>query len=250
MPATAEITREDSGQDFLIDLGLAKASPEDIGDPWILYIHASTPIRDFQGESLLTSAVRKALPYFLANGKIAYEHVTKETRHDPSILIGEPQEARFDDDGLFYVKALLYRFAEKAKEVRNILLSGGRLKASLGGTILEKDPASNIVTKIFLNHIAVTSWPVNDYTGVQLTPYDVFLKSLGVAEAAPLIHEDLEGDGKMQDIHPAFAKEWKTLTDLVMHNARCGGRAVTLEKARRHALMLLVKHGAGRHIIS
>jgi hypothetical protein len=243
---------------FLVDFGLVKAEPLTPGQPWMIYIQASTPGVDYDGERVLPQAMQDARPYFLANGRISYEHITPDTRHDPSVLIGEPREMTITPDGRTLVKAELYQRVKKAQEVWDILQSGGKMKASVGGSILRRQQdvtGTPVVTKLFLNHIALTPWPVNDDTNVQLTPYDSFMKALGYrvhkalgattgTSAQPLVMQDLEG--QRQRLTPAFATRWQALTDIIQQLSQERGKALSDDDARQCALAVLIRRGEAR----
>jgi hypothetical protein len=243
MPRSVDALPASYGMHYF-DLGFAKADP-DASDsaPWIIYIQASTPAVDLDKERVLQQALKDASDYFLENGKITFEHVGHENRHDASVLIGEPMAVKFAPDGTTFVQARLYPYQEQAKNVWNILRSGGKLKASIGGSC-SKRPGRDGVTeidRIFWNHVAITSWPVNNSTLVSLQPLAAFLKALGTASAAPLVREDLQGArlGRTPDL----AQQWQALTEVLLQ------RQPTLSEAqaRRAALLLLVRRGATRH---
>lgn len=181
---------------WFYNFGIVKADDAaDESAPWIIYIKASTPDIDFDNERVLQQALRNAANYFKENGKITLEHVDHEHRHDASIIIGEPMDVQFPPDGSTMIQARLYPHQPQAQFVWNILRSGGKLKASIGGSCAKR-PGRDGVTEIpqlFWSHVAVTSWPVNDQTLVSLQPFSAFVKALGTFEASPLVPEDLEG---------------------------------------------------------
>jgi hypothetical protein len=225
------------------DLGLVKAA-EDATEsaPWMVYIKASTPALDFENERVLQSALKDASDYFLENGKVTFEHVDGSNRHDASVLIGEPVAVRFAADGTTFVQARLYPYQPQAQYVWNILRSGGKLKASIGGTCAKR-PARDGTTeinKIYWSHLAITSWPVNDETLVSLQPLGAFMKALGVGAASPLVMEDLQG--ARQRGTPAFLARWRALGDLVKQQYP----TLTDDEAHDLALMLLTRRGERR----
>jgi hypothetical protein len=225
------------------DLGIAKADPEaSESAPWLIYIQASTPAVDFEKERVLQQALKDSCDYFLENGKITYEHVSHENRHDASVLIGEPMAVKFTPNGLTLIQARLYPYQEQARNVYNILRSGGKLKASIGGSC-SKRPGPDGVTeidRIFWNHVAITSWPVNDDTLVSLQPLSAFLKALGSASAAPLVQEDLQGAREAGT--PALAQRWQALTEILMQRQP----GLSEARAREIAALLLRQRGALR----
>lgn len=232
-----------------IDAGLVKAGTAATQEPWMIYIQASAPVMDHEGEVVIPEALRDAADYMLRNGKVTYEHVTKDTRTDPTILIGEPTSVHITPDGRTLVTARLYEHQPKAQAVWNILQSGGRLKASIGGTVLARDPNNDAhITKVFWNHLALTSWPVNEATGVSLTPYAEFVKSLCTAKALgattgtsaqPLVMEDLEG--ARLALTPDFAVKWEALTEVIARTYK-----VSQAIAKQLALETLAARGETR----
>lgn len=240
MPATALAT---SRTTMWVDLGLVKAGP--VTDaPWLIYVQASAPKIDHEGELIVPRAMQRGMAYFLENGQITYEHVDQSTRHDPSILIGRPLRGLVTPDGRTLVEGRLYERAEKAQHVWNILQSGGRLKASIGGAVLARDPEGGaVITDILWTHLALTSWPVNEDTGVSLMPYGEFLaKALGATvgtSVQPLVREDLEG--AMLAGTPDLLAKWQALTDVLV---RTLGLSVTV--AKREALRTLEARGETR----
>jgi hypothetical protein len=174
----------------------------------IIYLKAATEDLDLEEEITKSSAISESLPYFLEEGKLTYEHITKENRHDPTILIGEPIEARISRSGEFFCKRFLYSNPklEKAEAVWQLLQAKAKLKASVGGFI--KDRARRFVkaigreieqiTKLVLTHIAITPFPVNQATQVQVVPFGEFAKSLFLGapdEQEALAKELVAGSG-------------------------------------------------------
>jgi hypothetical protein len=256
MPATAvaapPVALGDS-RDFLIEFGLAKAmaladGPLAPTEPWYIYIKASTPGRDFEGQSILPDALKETLPYFMTNGRITYEHVTPQTRYDPSIIIGEPRDYRFDGNDCLLIKAELYKHQPKAQAVWDIFRSGGFLKASVGGSILRPPVLRNgveTITKVLMNHVALTPWPVNDDTNAQVMPYAEFMKALGAASAAPLVREDL--DGATYGGTPELRQRLISLAEILQQMATAQGKHLSAKRARSLALKYMQQRGQPRH---
>src|SRR5262245_54176611 len=73
-------------------LGVAKAV-EGVGKERRVYVTVSTPRVDHEGERIATEAMQAGWDYHRRHGRLTWEHLTPETRHDPSILIGEPLRA-------------------------------------------------------------------------------------------------------------------------------------------------------------
>jgi hypothetical protein len=174
----------------------------------IIYLKAATEDLDLEEEITKSSAISESLPYFLEDGKLTYEHITKENRHDPSLLIGEPIEARISPSGEFFCKGRLYNNPklEKAEAVWQLLLAKAKLKASVGGFIKDRSRTFvkaigreiDHITKLVLTHIAVTPFPVNQATQVQVVPFGEFAKSLFLGapdEQEALAKELVAGSG-------------------------------------------------------
>lgn len=79
----------------------------------ILYMQASSEVRDLQGEKVLLSALAKSIPYFLQYGRIDLDHASvlgeiRGTKVNPyAFEIGKPLDARIDGDSV-WVKAAIY----------------------------------------------------------------------------------------------------------------------------------------------
>jgi hypothetical protein len=225
------------------DFGLAKAEEgASESAPWILWIRASTTAIDYDNERVTQQALKDASDYFVENGRITWEHQNETTRYDPSIIVGEPMAVKFGADGSTMVQARLYPLQPKAQDIWRILRSGGKLKASIGGSCAKrpgKDGTTEI-NRIYWNHLALTPYPVNDHTLVSLQPFGAFVKALGVASAAPLVMEDLQG--ARQRGTPAFLQRWRALGDLVKQQYP----TLTDDEAHDLALMLLTRRGERR----
>lgn len=241
MPATSTLF-EPTYRYF--DLGFAKAdtSAEEAGQ-WLIYVRASTPQLDFERERVLPQALKDAASYFLENGKVTFEHIDQSNRHDASILIGEPLAVKFTPEGDTLVQARLYPYQPQAQHVWNILRSGGKLKASIGGSCVKR-PAGDGATEIpqlWWNHLAITSWPVNNDTIVSLQPFEEFVKALATTAAAPLVMQDLHG--AMHGGTPALLGRWQALTDLLQQQHP----TLTEEQAKQVALAWMIRRGETRH---
>ena len=147
--------------------GIAKAAPAPgtavAGREWELYITSSTPDTDLEGERVQQEALKMAAPYYLAKGRLTFEHITNETRLDPSMYVGEPIEVKFPSDGRTLERGWLYQspYKPKAREVWGILESGGSLYASIGGMRLDQGGKKTIdgvptITSLLWTHTALT----------------------------------------------------------------------------------------------
>jgi hypothetical protein len=225
------------------DFGVVKAA-EEAGEaaPWIIYIRASTPRVDFDNERIPQQALKEAADYFLENGKVTLEHQTEKTRYDASILIGEPMAVEFPPDGSTMVQARLYPLQPQAQFVMNILRSGGKLKASVGGTCAKRPGPDGVteIPRLFWSHLAITPYPVNNDTLVSLEPFAAFVKALGVSSAAPLVLEDLQGTRARGT--PSLDQRWRALTAIVLQQFP----QLTEDEARQVAALLLRRRGETR----
>ena len=79
----------------------------------ILYMQASSEVRDLQGEKVLLSALAKSIPYFLQYGRIDLDHASvlgeiRGQKVNPyAYEIGKPLDARVDGDSV-WVKAAIF----------------------------------------------------------------------------------------------------------------------------------------------
>jgi hypothetical protein len=225
------------------DFGLVKADEEaSEAAPWIIWIRASTQDVDFEQERVSQQALKDAADYFVHNGRITWEHINQDKRYDPSILIGEPMAVKFPADGSTLVQAKLYPLQPLAQNVWQILRSGGKLKASIGGSCAKRPGRDGImeIAQIWWNHLALTPYAVNDHTEVSLHPFSEFMKALGSASAAPLVQEDLQGAREAGT--PALAQRWQALTEILMQRQP----GLTEDRAREIAALLLRQRGALR----
>jgi len=231
---------------FLIDLGLVQTVAKAVSsEPWNIFITASSPRLDHEGEKVLPKAIKDGADYFLKRGVVSYEHITAANRANPEMIIGHPTDIRFTPDGKTLVSAVLYKHQPKAQAVWNLLQSGARLGASIGGAVIDREDSPgkpSTISKIWLNHLAITPFPVNEDCQVQLTPYPEFIaKALGTAVAAPLVREDLEG-ARLAGT-PDLQQKWQALTEILLQRQP----QLTQEQARKAALLLLARRGELRH---
>jgi hypothetical protein len=220
--------------------GLVKADDEATeAAPWIIWIRASTQDIDLEKERVSQQALKDAADYFVRNGKITWEHINQDKRYDPSIIVGEPMAVKFPPDGSTLVQARLYPLQPLAQNVWQILRSNGRLKASIGGSCAKRPGRDGVmeIAQIWWNHIALTPYAVNDHTEVSLQPFANFVKALGTAAAAPLVHEDLQGN--LLRGTPTLSQKWQALTAVLMQRHP----GLTEAKARDIAALLLRQRG-------
>jgi len=232
-----------SSHQLWVNLGLVKAEPVAAGEPWIIYITASTGRVDHEGERVLPQALKAASEYFLRRGKVTFEHIGQDNRHDATILIGEPLAMQVTADGRTLVQARLYQHQPQAQAVWNILQSGGKMGASIGGAVLHKQALPGqppIIDRLMFNHLAITSWPMNEDTEVQLTPYADFLaKALGAADASAVVMEDLEG-ARLRGTAD-FTQKWRALAAQLQEQYDYDE-----DKAKQMALAVLIVRGEAR----
>jgi hypothetical protein len=220
--------------------GLVKADDEATeAAPWIIWIRASTQDIDLEKERVSQQALKDAADYFVRNGKITWEHINQDKRYDPSIIVGEPMAVKFPPDGSTLVQARLYPLQPLAQNVWQILRSNGRLKASIGGSCAKRPGRDGVmeIAQIWWNHIALTPYAVNDHTEVSLQPFANFVKALGTASAAPLVHEDLEGN--LLRGTPTLSQKWQALTAVLMQRHP----GLSVDRARDIAALLLRQRG-------
>ena len=143
---------------------------EDENGNYIFEVEASNENLDLQNQRTLQSALMKSKEYFLTNGVISDDHQHKVRLPDGSVeshkekVIGEPISVRTDGKST-YVKGILYKGVEAAKDYINLLKNGSKLvKASIGGimpTVRKEKDGSETVTSFMWNDLALTLSPVN-----------------------------------------------------------------------------------------
>lgn len=143
---------------------------EDENGNYIFEVEASNENLDLQNQRTLQSALMKSKEYFLTNGVISDDHQHKTRNPDGTVeshkdkIIGEPISVRTDGKST-YVKGILYKGVEAAKDYINLLKNGSKLvKASIGGimpTIRKEKDGTETVTSFMWNDLALTTSPVN-----------------------------------------------------------------------------------------
>lgn len=157
---------------------LIKAEEGENGER-IVYLEASRDTPDQEGETLESSALKKAKQHFLDHGVVSWDHMHKSGERDPKYIIGEPIDVQFTDDGRTLVKARLYTENKIAQSLWDNIKSGAkRLGASVGGGILKK--ASDKIKQVVWDEIAITHKPVHDGTlgNVSMVPFTEFAKAV------------------------------------------------------------------------
>jgi hypothetical protein len=193
----------------IISLGdiFTKATPAQEGGRRMLYLEASDESTDHQREKVLQSALAESKDYFLRHGNIDISHYTLiGLRHNiPNHLeyeIGKPVEVGFGSGAggnKTFVKAELYQGANggTSKQAENAGMVWDSLTKqnppmswfpSVGGGILEKEPAIDpntkegitVVKKVRWCNIGLDRMPVNkSVPQVSLAPIGVFAKGMG-----------------------------------------------------------------------
>lgn len=193
---------------------------------WIIYLQASNEMKDQDGETVETNALKKAADYFMSHGVLSWDHKHKVT-HDPGFIIGEPLDVRFTSKGETLVKGFLYKSNDIAQKVWKNLESGARrIGASIGGGILQK--AESTIKQVIWDETALTHKPVNDGTLglVQVVPFAAFAKALMAGSGVDagsfsggraLIGESLQGsvsdEVSMKDVRSMFSDLLKAVRD-------------------------------------
>jgi hypothetical protein len=110
---------------LVFDRPIFEAQAEMEGGQRVVYMEASTEVRDLQGEKVLLSALEASIPYFLKYGRIDLDHASvlgqiRGNRVNPyAFEIGKPLDVRIKD-GSVWVKAAIFsatgdnRFTEAA----------------------------------------------------------------------------------------------------------------------------------------
>jgi hypothetical protein len=204
---------------FTFSLDLLKAEEDPEGRRFIYGI-ASSEALDQEDAIIEASGLKKSADWFVKHGIIDWNHRT-ETKGDPGSYIGLPIEMKWDDRNRAHLKAELFKGIENADKVWKLATNKqAKLGLSVGGKILEQrkvyDPSLKKsvtrISKVFLNHIAVTPTPTNLDTCVGSEPYVEFMKSLtcgsSISDADYLAIENLE----TEEITPVREIVLKALT--------------------------------------
>lgn len=189
---------------FLLTLNenfLIKAEENEAGDKF-LFLHASCEAEDEQKEVVLQKALQESVDYFLREGVVSYDHLFKSVddngrvKINPEYVIGEPVDVKFTNkhDNSTFVKARIYYDEDNSEALANSAYrlaksKSSRLRASVGGRILERDKNNkNIIKRVLWDDIAITLKPVNkSLNGISVIPLEVFAKSFnGVLEMPDL----------------------------------------------------------------
>jgi hypothetical protein len=172
---------------------------DDKGNP-IVIIEASNEDLDYQGESVLQTALLNSKEYFLQNGVVSYDHKHLPSpevyKYDPEwnaekYVLGKPLSAKpgINKDGkaTVFVKAALYKSNKIAQEIISKLADGiGTVKASVGGRRVVKEDRFNPTTlsavptivSVDWDEVALTYKPVNQTLGPTVLSPSAFVKSL------------------------------------------------------------------------
>lgn len=173
-------------EDFKFKINLVKSAEED-GERYVYGI-ASTESIDGDGDIVEASGLKKSSEWYIKNGIIDWDHKSIE-QGDPSAIIGKPMELKWDGQNRAHFKGILFKGVKKAEDVWNLMQAkGAELGFSVGGKILDKktffDPKLNKnvsrITKVFMNHMAITPFPSNKDSFATAEPYSMFFKSLSV----------------------------------------------------------------------
>ena len=95
------------------DRPIFKAQAETEGGQRVVYLEASTEIRDVQGDKILLSALEASIPYFLKYGRIDLDHASvlgqiRGAKVNPyAYEIGRPLDVKVQD-GSVWVKAAIF----------------------------------------------------------------------------------------------------------------------------------------------
>lgn len=241
--------------DFFTYFPLLTKSASSSGDR-IIYMESSNEKLDLQGDVVKSSGIRDSLNFFLKCGKIDWDH---KSLVDPRFLIGEPLEGKITDDGKFLAKAKLYKGITMADAVWDLLKAGASLGVSIGGKVLKAqgefdnryNKEVNVISKVLLNHLAVTSYPINIWTAVKTVPWGDFVKSMtsadnitldksfGTITGQPVRMESLAhgGEVELQDAMKTFINQLVDMDSFICPHITADGKFVN------------GRYGAKRHFV-
>ena len=172
--------------EFLVDL--IKAEEKD-GERFFYGI-ASTEDIDSDGAIVEATGLKKSAAWYLKHGIIDWDHKS-QIDSDPASIVGKPLDIHWDDQNRAHIKGKLYKGVKKADDIFDLIQAGANLGLSVGGKILEQhkvyDPnllkTVTRITKVFMNHIAITPFPANGGTSTAIAPYADFFKSLSAGSS-------------------------------------------------------------------
>lgn len=169
----------------------------------ILYMQASSEVRDLQGEKVLLSALAKSIPYFLQYGRIDLDHasVLAEIRGQKvnpyAFEIGKPLDARVDGDSV-WVKAAIFtakgpgnKFTEAADLFWDSLQTAPPTVwyPSIAGDVFSESPVvedgqqTQEIRGIRWHSIGLSRTPVNHHVApVSTLPLRTFAKAFASVE--------------------------------------------------------------------
>lgn len=143
---------------------------------------ASTESRDSAGETILASAIRKALPSYR-------EYPAIREMHGLSAA-GRAIEIDVDDDGVTHVVAKIVD-PNAIKKVRNKVYGG----LSVGGRVLKRDPKDrSIIVEIELSEISLVDRPAHPEARISLW------KAAGLHGGAEFLTDDLAKVTRQRDV--------------------------------------------------
>lgn len=173
----------------------------------ILYMQASSEVRDLQGEKVLLAALAKSIPYFLQYGRIDLDHASvlgeiRGQKVNPyAFEIGKPMDARIDGDSV-WVKAAIFtakgpgnKFSESAELFWDSLQTNPPTQwyPSIAGDVFSEAPIvedgqqTQEIRGIRWHSIGLSRTPVNHkVAAVSTLPLRAFAKAFAGAA-------DLEG---------------------------------------------------------
>jgi hypothetical protein len=197
----------DSNRVYL-ELTLQKSIETDRNGNFVIWAEASNENLDFQEQVVLQDALTKSKDYFLKNGVISYDHRHLHEKDNPEkYWIGEPLDVVQKGKKTF-VKALLYKSNEIAREIVNKLQDGStRIKTSIGGklpkVVKAVDDSGKLIEKVvsvLWDELAITYKPVNQTLSPIALSSAAFVKALTAGTGTD--SASLTGGGalRMQDL--------------------------------------------------
>lgn len=180
-----------------------KALPAMEGGQRMLYLQASTEVRDLQGEKVLTAALVESIPYFLRYGRIDLDHASvlgeiRGHRVNPyAYEIGKPLDARMDGDSV-WVKAAIFASTDKTStgnswtEAADLFWDSLHTSPpvtwypSVAGDVYSEESAvengkpTQVIRRMRWHSIGLSRTPVNQKVqAVTTMPVRVFAKAFG-----------------------------------------------------------------------
>lgn len=169
---------------------MVKATPKVEGGRRYVYIEASHPGTDLQGERVLQEALWASRDYFVRKGNLDLDHISKiGLKMSPPVLdyynyeIGRPVEVKRQENGNIWVKGVIYQGNEHAENFwRSLSFKPPQIWfASVAGAVLGRTRARGVSTIVCCrwSNLGFSNEAVNHHLKQPITnePVGPFMKA-------------------------------------------------------------------------